>query len=73
MPHSRGEVQAALDANLHWLECLPGVTAVTIDQSETPKIKIYHSELSPETWNQIVERLGDMVQRGPAMSQQRAH
>jgi hypothetical protein len=71
MPHSREEVRAALDANLEWLERLPGVTAVSMDQSNSPKIKIYHSALTAETWNQIVERLGDMVQRGPTMEQHR--
>ena len=72
MPHSREEVRAALEANLGWLERLPGVTAVTMDQSDTPIIKIYHSDLSTETWNRIVERLGDMVQRGPVMGPHRA-
>jgi hypothetical protein len=72
MPHTREEVRAALDANLAWLQRLPGVTAVSMSASETPKIRIYHSALAAETWNQITERLGDMVERGPAMDQQQS-
>jgi hypothetical protein len=68
MPHSPDEVRNALNANIDWLEQLPGVTAVSLTlQSSAPKIRIYHSALSEETWDQIVDRLGDLVERGPAM------